>query len=118
MDLQFGHTTKGFAKIAFKDDFGLECSLQESVDHPRGGCISLGVNDPDVKIGPALVSAKEALQEVADKITEEAGLAPPGDVRIEGRMHLTRQLAADLIPVLQYFVHSGLLPKDPNGKEN
>ncbi len=118
MPLEFSNTCRGFRKIKFSDDYALQCSLQESsIDRP-GGCIWIGLENPAVQYGPRLISALPLIQKAADEANIAMGAATPGDVLMDGRMHLTREMAADLIPVLQYFVQTGHLPDAVEENQN
>jgi hypothetical protein len=72
---------RGFLKGAFKDRYGASCSIQKS-SLATEDCIWLG----------------------ADEISEAPGVEP-----FNTRMHLTRDMAAELIPLLQHFVDTGEL---------
>jgi len=75
---------RGFQKGSFKDLYGEECSIQES-SLATEACIWLGCN-----------------HETIDKQGRHCG----------ARMHLTQDMVKDIIPILQYFVETGFLPKD------
>jgi len=84
-------TERGFKLFEFADRYGVECSLQNS-SLATEDAIWLGVDRPDPKI-----------------------LTPDGWVSVplpEGtlyktRMHLTREMVAKLLPILQRFVKEG-----------
>lgn len=73
---------RGFLRGEFKDRYGAECSIQKS-SLATEDCIWLGCN-----------------HETIHHVTGQ----PCG-----ARMHLTRELAAELIPLLQKFVETGEL---------
>jgi hypothetical protein len=74
---------RGFQKGKFKDRYGADCSIQES-SLARERCIWLGCD-----------------HETVDQQGRPCG----------ARMHLTQEMAADLIPLLQNFVATGVLPQ-------
>lgn len=73
---------RGFFKGGFKDRYGADCSIQES-SLATEACIWLG----------------------CDHETVDAQGRPCG-----ARMHLTQAMARDLIPLLEHFVETGVLP--------
>jgi len=81
MALVFVTTDRGFARGEFKDHYNNSCSIQKS-SLASEDCIWLG----------------------ADDITTAHGCGP-----LNTRMHLTRQMVADLLPFLQWFVDTGEL---------
>lgn len=78
--LQFYRTQRGFVRSDFKDFYGAECSIQES-SLATDDAIWLGCNEGTHVDGTCCA-----------------------------RMHLNREQAAALIPVLERFVKSGRLP--------
>jgi hypothetical protein len=87
-------TNRGFYHGEFIDQYGVKCSIQESslaTEH----CIWLGINDvfPQVQV---------------DGLWQKVPL-PPG-AATGGRMHLTREMVKNLLPLLQHFVETGELP--------
>lgn len=73
---------RGFGGGKFKDRYGADCSIQES-SLATEACIWLGCD-----------------HETVDDQGRPCG----------ARMHLTREMAAELIPLLQHFVETGSLP--------
>lgn len=80
--IKFGKTSRGFLIGEFEDRYGAECSIQES-SLATEACVWLGV-DKDLN----------------------------GEIVGKGRMHLTQEMARDLIPVLRYFARTGNLGTD------
>lgn len=76
-------TQRGFLRGQFKDRYGADCSIQKS-SLATEDCIWLGCD-----------------HETVDQQGRPCG----------ARMHLTQQMAAELIPMLQYFVETGDLPE-------
>lgn len=76
---------RGFQRGSFRDRYGADCSIQES-SLATEACIWLGCD-----------------RETVDPATGHG---------IGARMHLTQAMAAELIPLLQYFVETGELPRD------
>ena len=94
-------TKRGFARYEFTDHYGDSCSLQASSLATKS-CIWLGV-DP-VRImqdgwHPQWSARMRELPEDARR-----------NLHAFGRMHLTQELAAELLPLLQHFVDTGELP--------
>jgi len=80
--MDFTQTKKGQLRAEFRDRYGALCSIQES-SIPGEDCVWLGV-DVDIE----------------------------GDEVRHGRMHLTQDLARQLIPVLRHFARRGSLGTD------
>ena len=96
-------TCRGFELVEFKDDYGAECSLQQS---SAGIRIWLGVDDPDPK-----VLATQATS-FGVKTTETTGWVPypiPKEVLLTTRMHLNLRQTKALIRRLQRWVDEGRL---------
>ena len=84
--MELTRTLRGFLSADFVDLYGEACSIQDS---------SLATEDA-IWLGVDHVNAR--------RWATVAG----GDLeRIPARMHLSRELAADLIPLLQRFVDTG-----------
>jgi hypothetical protein len=82
-----GFTARGFAVSEFTDFYGSKCSVQESsIVFPE--CIWLGTDVP-----------------------HDIGRTVPYPYRAgeQTRMHLTRKMVKELIPLLQKFVETGRL---------
>lgn len=105
---------RGLNRGEFKDKYGTECSIQDS-SAAFEPCIWLGVN----KVQLNILAREAAAMGRADL------LAPPSDpermngwvewrvpegVTRSARMHLTQEMAADLLPLLEHFVKHGRLP--------
>lgn len=74
---------RGFLKGEFTDRYGEKCSIQKS-SLATEDCIWLGQDKPTVDQNGTFCGC---------------------------RMHLTQQMAMDLIPLLQHFVETGELPE-------
>ena len=77
--IEFKATSKGYIVGSFRDRYGAECSIQES-SYPDEPCVWLGV---EVDSG--------------------------GEAVVNGRMHLSKEGASDLIEVLRHFVNEDSL---------
>jgi hypothetical protein len=75
-------TQRGFKRAEFVDRYGAKCSIQES-SLATEYCIWLGCESETVDLQGRPCGA---------------------------RMHVSQELAAELIPLLQVFVATGLLP--------
>lgn len=107
--IQIGETTRGFAIGQSLARYGAECTIPKS-SLAEEDCIWLGVDSADPKI--------------RCNVAREPGLTPPREtgwmdfpipaaVSMNTRMHLTREMAAALIPVLQHSAKTGELPSPP-----
>lgn len=94
--MEIQRTGRGFSRGEFTDYYGEQCSIQQS----SLACIDaiwLGVNNPTPKV---LVPG-----------TGWQTVSMPEGTLLSGRMHLTQEMCAELIPLLQRFVDTGLLAK-------
>ena len=100
-------TLRGFEVQHFLDDYGLDCSIQESSSvEPH---VWLGVHNPPHKI----------LWSDADKygidVTKKCGwynYPVPEEVLVESRMHLNQEQAKVLAEKLLYFAYTGRLEEE------
>lgn len=91
-DLKIKETSRGFARIDFKDQYGIGCSLQKS-SLATEDCIWLGCNEANPKV-----------------LIPGIGWQPiemPDGYIADTRMHLTQEMAKELIKHLQTFVDTG-----------
>ena len=96
--IEFGNTERGFSLGEFKDRYGVSCSIQQS-SLATENAIWLGVDDPDPKI-------------MGSKVGKGRGWVKfdiPEDVLLKTRMHLTEEMAVELIDKLQKWVKTGEL---------
>lgn len=82
MPIDLIETSRGFVRGEFRDRYNAQCSIQKS-SLATEDCVWLGCDH-------------ETIHETTG---EKCG----------ARMHLTRELAAELIPILQGFVETGEL---------
>lgn len=103
-------TNRGFELNHFTDDYGVDCSLQESSSiEPH---IWLGVHRPKIKI-----MYKDAVKNRMDlqKLHPETGesgwcdIPIPTEALIESRMHLNKKQAKELAEELLFFSRTGRL---------
>lgn len=95
--MQLKATNRGFVMGEFTDGNGVKCSIQESsaAEQPM---LWLGCDGPNPMQFPG----------------NNTGWHPyqlPANVECTTRMHLTQEQAAELIPLLQFFVEHGELPR-------
>lgn len=105
-DIQIGRTNRGFVLGLFTDLYGAECSIQKS-SLATDDAIWLGINDPKPQI---MKSQAEAHGLPLDPKEEVSGWMPypiHKDVQMTTRMHLSRELVEQLLPILQRFVETG-----------
>ena len=84
--MELKRTLRGFVNADFTDLYGSECSIQDS---------SLATDDA-IWLGVDHINAKEWSTIV--------GVDPE---KIPARMHLSREMVAELLPILQRFVDTG-----------
>ena len=103
------HTERGFAYQKFEDQYGEKCSIQKS-SLATEDCIWFGFDEINLKHFVPF-RTPESWQDVdLDKLL---GVTPDNrqsDIA-NSRMHLSRDMVADLLPVLQHFVDTGELPE-------
>jgi hypothetical protein len=88
-------TNRGFSRYEFKDQYGVECSLQES-SLATENCIWLGANDINLKVFWPYLG------------WHDIDLNKHGhDFVANTRMHLTQNQVKLLLPILQKFVKTG-----------
>lgn len=85
MEMKFSQTSRGFARYDFADFYGVRCSLQKS-SLATDDAIWLGCDEY--------------------KVHHVTG-------NICGRMHLSREQVAALLPVLQHFMMTGEVSNQP-----
>jgi len=84
--MELKRTLRGFVNADFTDLYGSECSIQDS----------LLATDDAIWLGLDHINAKEWSTIV--------GVDPE---KIPARMHLSREMVAELLPILQRFVDTG-----------
>lgn len=95
-------TSRGFLRGEFVDVYGEECSIQKS-SLATEDCIWLGADNQKAKVC------------VQGEGWKEFPL-PKGVEIMPSRMHLSRELVKELLPLLQHFVDTGELPEEEQGK--
>lgn len=95
--------SRGFEYQKFEDANGVECSIQES-SVATDSLIWLGAND---------IGLKEFVANRPGGAWQDVELADTMQHHYvaNNRMHLTRDQVASLIPILQHFVNTGVLPE-------
>lgn len=98
---------RGFEVQHFQDDYGLDCSIQESsAVEPH---IWLGVHKT-----PHRVIWSDA-EKYGIEVKEKSGWYDypiPDDVLVESRMHLSQKQAKSLAKKLMYFAKHGVLKEE------
>jgi hypothetical protein len=98
--LKLEYTQRGFARVDFKDQYDVECSLQES-SLATEDAIWFGCNNADPK-----------------EFIPNEGWKPvkmPEEYSANTRMHLTKEQVEALLPFLHRFVETGWLR--PTGED-
>jgi len=96
-------TNRDFDKIEFVDRYGDICNIQKS-SLAGEDAIWFGVQDANPQI---MASEAEAAGVYTDETTGWVPYPMPPNVLLTTRMHLTRELVAELLPILQRFVDTG-----------
>jgi hypothetical protein len=98
-------TERGFRIGEFKDQYGLDCSIQKSSIATKD-CIWLGVTDVKPEI---MVSDARRLGITESNANGWMPYEIPREVMLSSRMHLSREDVKKLLPLLQKFVDTGEL---------
>jgi len=95
-------TNRGFTIYPFVDRYEVPCSLQES-SLATEACVWLGVDKLKLQVKGWHPEWPERYRDMTEEEQK--------NILVAGRMHLTQELAAELIPLLQHFVDTGELPE-------
>lgn len=107
MELQ--KTERGFLNGQFIDRYGEKCSIQKS-SLATEDAIWLGINEGN----PKIMSSDAIRLGLRERTFDEndngwVKYEIPKEVLISTRMHLTREMVAELLPILKRFVETGEL---------
>lgn len=107
-DFTIRRNHRGFRLADFTEYNGHECSIQES-SSANEPLLWLGIDDPR-----PMILAREAHAHgiETDAVSGWVEVPLPPGASISGRMHVTQDMAASLIPLLQHFVDTGELPDE------
>ena len=94
--MKTGKTLRGFNYTKFKDQYGLECSLQKS-SNASENCIWFGINKPKLTVFENKDMGKYIITEM------------PETFMVDSRMHLTQDQVKELLPFLTKFAKTGNL---------
>lgn len=121
--LRIKKTNRGFALGEFVDRYGAKCSIQKS-SLATEDCIWLGVDEvePQIMARDAMALGRSDLLNPPSDPERHNGWVKypiPEEVSLNARMHLTREMVAELLPQLQNFVKTGYLkaPSKPRRKK-
>jgi hypothetical protein len=89
-------TKRGFLNGTFTDRYGAECSIQKS-SLATEDAIWLGIDNPKLTVFED------------EKMGAYITTSLPKNWMVESRMHLTREMVEELLPILQNFVATGEL---------
>lgn len=105
--MKVSKTERGFATIEFLDRYGYVCIIQKS-SLATEDAIWFGIQDacPQIMASEALAAGIDT-----DETTGWVPYPMPKNVLLTTRMHLTRELVAELMPILQRFVDTGEVSK-------
>ncbi len=103
MGIELKPNARGFITGTFKDKYNAECSIQKSSTATED-CIWLGINDPNPQI---MASDAKKIGLNATEVNGWVKFPIPEQVLLTTRMHLTRKMVANLLPILQKFVDTG-----------
>jgi hypothetical protein len=105
--MEFIPTPRGFFKGVFKDNYGADCSLQESSACAEEGYIWFGMHDPELKYFIPNVGWFDVTKE------DFTSFLPKGaQPLLSSRMHLNQSKMENLLPALMFFVKHGNLPDE------
>lgn len=96
-------TDRGFDRIEFFDRYNEGCSIQKS-SLATEDCIWFGIDNPEPQILKEKVGWKK--------------FDIPKEVLINSRMHLTKEMVKELLPVLQRFVDTGEINENTKPNES
>lgn len=106
-------TNRGFEVQHFEDDYGTDCSIQESsACEPH---IWLGVHRAKISIMYKDAISNGIAAQKRDPETGEGGwcdLPIPKEALVESRMHLNRKQAKELAKKLNFFAKNGYLQEE------
>lgn len=92
MEIQWDKTNRGFSRGEFKDRYGEKCSIQRS-SIAFEDCIWIGKDDATIMLNDMPALLLEGFRTLC-------------------RMHLNREMAAELWPLLKTFEETGSLNGD------
>ena len=102
-------TVRGFDIAGFTDRYGSKCSIQKS-SIATEDCIWFGVSEVKARImchDAINMGIRERTGTESDNGWCDYQI--PREVSIATRMHLTREMAKELLPYLQKFIETGEL---------
>lgn len=106
--MKLEETSRGFSISKFEDRYGEKCSLQAS-SLAYESCIWLGISSPAIKEMGWHSIYKGRIRDVPEENLN--------GMYANGRMHLTREMVAKLLPYLTRFVETGELCEDSEHTE-
>jgi hypothetical protein len=96
MAIKLEPNQRGFQTGEFTDRYGEMCSIQKS-SIATDDCIWLGIDNPDLIVYEDENKGKYIVTKM------------PPNFSVSSRMHLTREMVADLLPLLTNFAQTGEL---------
>jgi hypothetical protein len=96
MPIKLEPNQRGFLNGEFVDRNRESCSIQKS-SIATDDCIWLGIDDPDLTVFEDANKGKYLVTKMPDNFS------------VSSRMHLTREMVNDLLPLLNKFVETGEL---------
>lgn len=119
MKFKFLKTGRGFPFIAFSDFYNAKCSIQlSSLAEDRA--IWVGIDDADPKImarDAFKLGLHNLLNDGPERLNGWVNYPLRPEIQLTTRMHLTYEQVEALLPILQYFVDHGDLPKSMTDME-
>lgn len=97
------YTQRGFKYYEFKDDNGMNCTLQKSSSIEDK--IYFGADAEIKEFYPIPRETDESWFTIEDLTPLRH--RPQNEIHVFSRMHLTQEQVAELIPILQKFVKTG-----------
>lgn len=119
MQITLTPNSRGFMQGQFSDLYGEKCSIQHS-SLATDNAIWLGIDEVELKIlarDAVAIGRDDLLGEGAERFRGWVDYPVPDCVLKAARMHLNQEQVAALIPLLQYFVEHGELPRSNNREQ-
>lgn len=102
--MEIEKTSRGFRISKFKDEYGVECTIQES---------SIIEEEGHIWFGPAALNLKKLQNGWHDVQFPLPGDTADTKYSAHTRMHLSQSQVKELLPLLTHFAEHGYLPEPP-----
>lgn len=112
MEIKYKRTPRRFPYVEFKDLYDSECSIQLS-SLAELDALWIGVDNADPRImarDANKLGLVHLLNDGPERLNGWVDYPVPEEVHFTTRMHLRRDQIKALLPILQYFVETGMFP--------